>query len=250
MRRRRELLAGPVLLAVVLGLAGCGRSPSAPEPSAAGVDPVTLARQAFDRDDCAAAAPMFRTLAGREPENLEFHFKLGMCTSHLSLIDETVREFQWVLAHAPDGSAEAETAQEWLTKAGHLSSATASASDSSSGADERGGDSGVSGMVTWAEPGAEPQPSQRMQVHLIALPGQEIAEQRFTVRTDQDGRYSFKRIPAGSYKVTSSVGGTPQWRLQVKLEPGRETTLDLNSGNSVSVRDDFPASAPPAPRSS
>ena len=250
MTRRLAALAWPLVLAVVLGLAGCGGSPSAPEPSAGGVDPVALAHQAFDRDDCAAAAPLFRTLVGRNPENLEFHFKLGVCTSQLSLIDETVREFQWVLAHAPDGSAEADTAREWLTKAGHLSDATASASDGSSEANEREGDSGVSGVVTWAEPGAEPQPRQRMQVHLIALPGQEIAEQRFTVRTDQDGRYSFKRVPAGSYKVTNSVGGTPQWRLQLKLEAGRETTLDLNTGNSVSVRDDFPASSSPAPRSS
>ena len=240
MTPRARFLAWPVILAVVLALAGCGGSSPAPEPTAGGIDPVSLARQAFDRQDCAAAAPLFRTAVGRDPENLEFHFKLGVCTSRLALIDETVREFQWVLAHAPAGSEEARVAREWLVTAGHLSSPTTSADASRSEPDPRVGDSAVSGMVTWADGGAEAQPRRRMQVHLIALPGQDIAEQRFTVRTDQDGRYSFKRIPAGMYKVTNAVAGPPQWRLRVKLEPGNETTLDLNTGNSLSARDDFP----------
>jgi protocatechuate 3,4-dioxygenase beta subunit len=67
-----------------------------------------------------------------------------------------------------------------------------------------------------------------------------VEEGRFTVRTDQDGRYVFTKIPPGAYKLTNTVAGPPLWRLRVTIAPGRETTLDLNNGNSLTVRDDFP----------
>jgi Carboxypeptidase regulatory-like domain len=228
------------ILALVVVLASCGSPAPPPAPLRPAIDPAALARQAFGREDCAAAVSLFRTAIERDAENLELHFKLAICTSRLGLIDDTVREFQWVLAHAPAGSDEAKIAHQWLAEAGWGSSTTSATDSGAPASDTRIGDSGISGVVTWADPGVEPQPKRRMQVHLIALPGQGIAEQRFTVRTDADGQYSFRRIPAGTYKVTNAVAGAVLWRLRVKLEPGRETTLDLNSGNSVSVRDDFP----------
>ena len=66
------------------------------------------------------------------------------------------------------------------------------------------------------------------------------AEGDVAVRTDQDGRYVFTKIPPGAYKLTNTVAGPPLWRLRVTIDPGRETTLDLNNGNSLTVRDDFP----------
>jgi hypothetical protein len=79
-----------------------------------------------------------------------------------------------------------------------------------------------------------------MQLHLTGIPGTSSKEQRYTIRTDDEGRYEFKRIVAGPYKVTDRVAGTPTWRLRVEVEPGRDTAFDLSPTNSISVRDDFP----------
>jgi hypothetical protein len=40
--------------------------------------------------------------------------------------------------------------------------------------------------------------------------------------------------------LTNRVAGQPIWRLRVELKPGEEKQLDLDPGNSIAVRDDFP----------
>ena len=69
-------------------------------------------------------------------------------------------------------------------EAGAATTADASRSTTSaSSGDGRVGDSGISGVVTWSESGRAPEIKRRMQLHLIALPGQQsVQEQRFTVR--------------------------------------------------------------------
>jgi hypothetical protein len=176
------------------------------------------------------------------------HYKLAITASYLSLVDEAVTEFEWVVAHAAEGSEEMRVAREWLAAAKSRDVTTASVADGSRrpasatrAEDGRVGDSGISGTVTWAESGGAPEIKRRMQLHLIALPGQQsVEEQRFTIRTDENGRYAFTRIPPGMYKLTNTVAGPPLWRLRVTIPPGRETTLDLNNANSVTSRDDFP----------
>jgi hypothetical protein len=208
-------------------------------------DPVVLARRAFEGKDWTAAVPLFRTAIGRDKESLELHYKLGISASYLSLIDEAMTEFEWVVAHAAPASEEARIAREWLAAAGSRRGGTTT-SAAPGGArdgvgDPRVGDAGISGTVTWAEAGSSPEVKRRMQVHLISLPGQQtVEEQRFTVRTDQDGRYVFTKIPPGAYKLTNTVAGPPLWRLRVTIAPGQETTLDLSNANSVNARDDFP----------
>jgi hypothetical protein len=232
---------------LVVALAAC-KAPSTSSPSAPAVretDPATLGREAFDRRDWAAAAPLLRTAITRDAENVDLHYRLAITASYLSVMDEAGREFEWVLAHAREGSEEARTARQWLADAG-AHGATPGRDDTTSDSREsasatRVGESGISGIIMWAEAGRSPEPKRRMQVNLAALPGQQtVTEQRFTVRTDQDGRYVFSKIPPGMYKVTNTVAGTPLWRLRVRIEPGRETTLDLDNGNSIGVRDDFP----------
>jgi hypothetical protein len=40
--------------------------------------------------------------------------------------------------------------------------------------------------------------------------------------------------------LTNRLAGQPIWRLRVELQPADEKLLELNTGNSVAVRDDFP----------
>lgn len=62
----------------------------------------------------------------------------------------------------------------------------------------------------------------------------------YTIRSDDEGRYEFKRIVPGPYRVSDRVAGKPAWRLRVNVESGRDTVLDLTPGNSLDARDDFP----------
>jgi len=236
LRRARPLWT---VLLFVLGLAACKGPGPAEAPKASHEDPAELGRQAFSRQDYAAAAPLFRKALEKDAKSLELHYKLAVSTSFLSITDEAQREFEWVVANAPEGSEEARIARQWLAS---LAKGDAPRQDSDDVASAgRTGDSGISGVVSWTEPGARPEPKRRMQVHLIALPGQKgTDEQRFTVRTDQDGRYVFTKIPAGVYKMTNVVAGVPQWRLRVTLAPGQSLTVNLDNSNSTSARDDFP----------
>ena len=60
------------------------------------------------------------------------------------------------------------------------------------------------------------------------------------MRTDDSGRFEFKRIPAGTYMLTNKIAGAPTWRLRITLAPGEMTTVDLSEANNARIRDDFP----------
>lgn len=245
---RRLLLLGPItdergialpqalmigLLALGLALAACETAPPSAPRGLAGGDPALLARQAFDGRSWAEAAPLFRAAIARHPERLELHFELAISASHLDLTEETSREFRWVLAHAPAASDEGRMARQWLADAGVLALPAGNVDPAPASAEDRPGDSGLSGVITWAEPGGRPEPKRRMQVHLIGLPDGSTVEQRFTVRTDQDGRYAFEQIPSGNYTLTNAIAGPALWRLRVKLEPGRLHRLEAFLAPSV-----------------
>lgn len=247
---RAGTLAASVL---VVALTAC-QGPPPPPPAPAAVptaDAASRAREAIRRQQWAAAAPLLREALGVQPREVSLHYDLAVVATYLDARDEATREFRWVLANADPGSPEYKAARSWLAEAGLLGGAQATASadrgDSARTADrpglvhvERTGDAGLYGRVTWGpEPGG-PHATKRMQIHLWGLPDSPAREQRYTIRTDEEGRYEFKRIVPGPYKLSDRVAGKPVWRLRVQVEPGRETVFDLNPGNSVTIRDDFP----------
>jgi hypothetical protein len=79
-----------------------------------------------------------------------------------------------------------------------------------------------------------------LQVFLKGRPGTPNQEQRYYVRTDQSGHFTFGNVAPGVYKLTNRVAGKPLWRLRVELKPGESASLDLSPANSVVKRDDFP----------
>jgi Carboxypeptidase regulatory-like domain len=97
-------------------------------------------------------------------------------------------------------------------------------------------DSGIRGQVLWADG----RPTARVQLFLKGVPNSPNANEQWVMRTDDGGRFEFKRIPPGTYMLTNKVAGSPTWRLRVKLAPGEITSLDLGEDNSAKVRDDFP----------
>lgn len=231
---RRSLAV--VALGLALVLAGCQRSPEAPPASEApgAVDHVAEAKKALAIADWAAAAPHLRAALQQDPASLFLHYNLAICATWLDQRDEAVREFQWVLDHAPSDSEEASTARKWLAKTGK-STETASAPPAAD--NPYVGDSRIHGIVTWGGP---PVPQNRTQVMLIGLPDSPTKEVRRVVRSDKDGAYEFTKVPAGPYKVEVLLQMKPRWRLKATVDPGQDVVLDLSPDNSFPARDDFP----------
>ncbi len=234
MRRSRALTA----IGLLLVIAGCQRPPEAPAPAAV-VDHVAEARQALAGQNWAAAAPHLRAALQKDAESLFLHYNLAICATWLDGTDEATREFEWVVAHAPGGSEEAKTARQWL--ADNRSRAPAETAAEPAANDPTVGTSGLRGTVAWAEPGQSPTSQSRQQLVLAGLRDGPTRERIYLVRADREGRYEFKRIVPGPYKLRGeAAGGRTRWRLKVVLEPGQDLALDLTPENGLPGRDDFP----------
>jgi len=224
-------LAALVLVAVVL--AACG-SP-APPPTAE-YDVVAEALKAFDRQEWTPAARLLRQAVVKQPSNLRLHYSLAIASSHLDLLDETTREFEWVVASAP-GTAEAEVARQWLAAA--RGARTPSTAQEPPPLDKEIGRSALSGRVVWTG-GEPPVKITRLQLFLKGIQGTPTKDIQYVLRTDEEGGFRFTNIAAGSYQLTNRIAGEPTWRLRVEVPDDQTVTLDLGPDNSLRARDDFP----------
>ena len=243
----RPLAGGALILAV----AAC-QSPAPSPPPAATTQVVApaaeRAREAAARSDWKAAAPLYREALATAAADVALHYGLAVAATHLDDPDEAKREFRWIVANASPDSQEYRLARAWLAEATGTTTGTASTSatgtttsrSATTATVERSGDAGLYGRVIWASEPNGPPTTQRMQVHLYGVANTVTKDQRYTARTDEEGRYEFKRIVAGPYKLTNRVAGRPNWRVRVEVESGRDTAFDLHPGNSTNVRDDFP----------
>ena len=234
----RRLLGSALL---VLVLSACG-SP-APVPTAE-YDVVAEALKAFDLSEWAQAARLLREATVKQPSDVRLHYSLGVTATHLTLRDEAIREFQWVVANGVPGSPEVVAARNWLNAAG-IAVAEASAggdedraADGSSRDPERG-DNVVRGRLTWPD-GEPPVKLTRLQLFLKGLGGTPTENVYLVLRTDEEARFEFKNVPPGEYKLTNRIAGEPVWRLRVKVAEGEDASVDLSPQNSLRARDDFP----------
>jgi hypothetical protein len=226
---------------LTVALAGCqNTAPPAPVGKAVAVDHAAEARKAFAERNWAAAAPHFRAAIALDPGSLTLHHGLATCASWLGLIDEAKAEFNWVLAHAPAGSVEAQLAREWLASLDDGEEETTTVAKSG---DPTVGDAGIRGLVTWEGPGHPLGIAPRTAIDLRGLPNTPTKGVTYFKRADKEGNYRFSRIVAGPYRLTGSVAGKPAWDLRIEVKSGEDLALDLNPGNSTAVRNDFPPAA-------
>ena len=217
-----------------LVITGCQRAPAASGASApAVVNHVDEAKTALATANWAAAAPHLRAALLQDPNSLFLHANLAVCATWLDLKDEAIREFEWVVAHAPADSQETKTARSWLAANRAGTQSAAAAMD-----DPSPGDSRVHGQVVWGE--SAPAPLPRYQVFLMGLRDTPTKEFFRVLRTDAGGNYAFAKVPAGSYKLTDTIGPDPKWRMKVTVEQAQDLSIDLTPDNSVKSRDDFP----------
>ena len=230
------MMLRPLAIALLLVVLGC-TSPSPPPPAAKARDVAAEAMAAMNRGDWASAADLLRQALRSDPTRAQLHYQLAVVATHLDLRDEAIREFQWVIANVAPELPEAQEARRWLTSAGLLARPTQTAAAPSGPiTEETRGDSGVEGQVLWADG----RPTARVQLFLKGAPQSPNQTLQWVMRTDDNGRFAFKRIPSGTYMLTNKIAGAPTWRLRVTLAPGEVTTLDLSEANSAKVRDDFP----------
>lgn len=227
-----RLAAG--LAAVALAAAACG-SPQTPAPTAQA--PGAEALQAFERGDCAAAAPLLREALGKAPQELRLHYALGVCASHLDIRQEAITQFQWVVANAPADSPEAKVARDWLVAVGVIREPqpAAAVAEPAPSSDPDVGNSTVRGQIV-----AAGTPVSRVQLFLKGRPGTPTAAFQYVLRTRDDGRFEFKRIPPGTYMLSDKLAGKPDWRLRVEVPESGELDVQLTASNRLPDRDDFP----------
>ena len=230
-------LAVALLGLLVLAGAAC-QSPTAPPPARVELDAAGRAGAALEAGRYADAVGLFREALAPAPANVALRYGLAVALSYTDR-GSAIREFQWVMVNARPGSQEQAEAQAWLSRAGALPAAPATSSESAE-PERRGGKAVLRGRALFADAGAQPEPMPRLQLFLVGEPGSPTKDARYNLRTSEDGSFKFPNVPAGSYMLTNRLAGQPIWRLRVELKPAEEKQLDLNSGNSVTVRDDYP----------
>jgi tetratricopeptide (TPR) repeat protein len=228
-----------IALLGLLVLAGpaCESQTSTP-PAQVEAGPAARAGAALEAGRYAEAVALFREALARTPDSVALRYGLAVALSYTDR-GAAIREFQWVMANAQPGSQERVESQAWLARAGALPSVPTAPSGSAE-AERRAGNAVLVGRALFAEAGAKPEPMRRLQLFMQGQPGSPTKEERYVLRTDEDGAFKFPDVLPGSYMLTNRLAGQPIWRLRVELKPAEEQQLDLNPGNSVAVRDDFP----------
>jgi len=234
-RPRTVALLGLLLLAG----AAC-QSQTPPGPARVEVDPATRAGIALEAGRHAEAEGLFREALARTPDNVALRYGLAVALSYTDR-GAAIREFQWVMVSAQPDSREQADSQAWLARAGALPEASPAPSKAAE-PERQAGHAALVGRALFAEAGAKPEPMRRLQLFLMGQPDGPAKGERYNLRTDEDGGFKFPDVPPGAYMLTNRVAGQPIWRLRVELKPAEEKQLDLNPGNSVAVRDDFPES--------
>ena len=221
---------------LVLACSAC-QSQVPPPPARVEADPTSRASAALEAGRYAEAVSLFREALTRTPESVPLRYGLAVALSYTDRA-AAVAEFQWVLASAPPGSREAVESRAWLARAGVLPRPAASR-----GTAERERETGnavLVGRALFAESGAKPQAMQRLQLFLMGRPDSPTKEQRYVLRTDEDGNFKFPNVVPGPYMLTNRIAGQPIWRLRIELKAAEEKHLALGPENSISARDDFP----------
>jgi tetratricopeptide (TPR) repeat protein len=228
------------LIALAFALAACQAAPS--QPRSTEKDPGVLAAEALEKGDYAKAADLYASALAAEPESLPLHYGLGVAASYLARRADAIREFLWVLERGEADTTEVKRARAWLASVGALprresSSPPPEEAREPEQPEQKPTHASLQGRAVSAESGGPDTPLQRMVLFLYDYPKRMVY---FRVRTDEEGRFRFANVPPGIYKLTDRASGPPRWRLRIELKPAQESTLELNSGNSTKVRDDFP----------
>jgi hypothetical protein len=207
-------------------------------PALVGQDSAILAGAAMEAGRYAEAVALFGQALEGAPASASLRYGLAVALSYTDRGAAT-REFQWVLANAHPDSQEASQSRDWLARAGALPR-TAVALATAAEHEQQRANSALGGSAVFGETGRRPQPMPRLQLFLVGQPDSPTKEERYNLRTDEDGNFKFPNVVPGPYMLTNRIAGQPIWRLRIELKAAEEKHLALGPENSISARDDFP----------
>jgi tetratricopeptide (TPR) repeat protein len=227
------------VLGCMVAISAC-QSPSAPPPSSRPIEVPAAARAAvaLGAGRYEEAATLYREALRLDPLAIPSHYGLAVALSYVDR-SAAIREFQWVVINAPKDSPEAGEARAWLVRAGALPKTPVEQAAASTLERQRD-NAALFGRAIMAEKGQPVGPVSRMQLFLVGQPDSPTKEERYNLRTAEDGTFKFPNVLPGPYMLTNRVAGDPTWRLRVVLKPSEERELNLGPGNNLSVQDDFP----------
>lgn len=231
----RGTFSGLALLALALG--ACQGAPAPRRETSP--DLASQADAALEQGDYERAADLYGQALQAAPESVPLRYGLAVAASHLGRRDQVIREFRWVLERGTPGSPEVEAARGWLIRVGALPRTTPA-----QGAREDGrqpGHGSIEGHAAIGGPGQVSRPAPHIMLILVGQPNSPTKEERYNLRTDEEGRFKFRNVAPGPYMLTDQVAGPPTWRLRIEVQAGQEMQLDLTPANSARVRDDFPS---------
>jgi tetratricopeptide (TPR) repeat protein len=227
-----------VLIGLLALLAGC-QAPSRPVQSSAPEDPAAMAARALAGGRYADALELYRQALADAPGKAALHYGLGVASSHLDRRDDAVREFRWVVQYGPPTAPEVVAARQWLMRARALPPADLTKPEPRRPVEKRqAGNASFEGRAIFAEAGQAPKPMARLQLFLV--PESSTQKERYHLRTDEEGHFTFPDVVPGSYKLIDRVAGQPIWRLRVELKPSEKKVLELTPANGLAMQDDFP----------
>ena len=241
-----QLVRAAATAGLGLVLFGCQGSPAPGRPAvvaAAARSAEELAAEALGRGDYAEAAELYQKAVAQSPERLPPHYGLGVASTYLDRRADVIREFTWVVEHGDRASDEVRAARAWLRQAGALppesTEATPVAPEETKG-DQPRATAALHGRMTFGTGPGDVAPLARALLFLHDYPNRVVY---LRIRTDEQGNFTFPKVPPGTYMLTDRAAGPPRWRLRVELKAGADVTLNLDPSNSTASRDDFPGSS-------
>ena len=239
--------ASSVWVAVILVIfvfRGGGAVPVPVEPRLApsGLSPAEQAEALADRGDYAGAWGLYNQALRAAPEDVSLWYALGVTLSHLNQRKETEEVFQYVVHRGRPDSEEVRRARRWLISAGVLAETPASVFSPGTEPEPRSSEQASSQPSSPAAPtvGGRVRGSTdaRTGPRLIqlTLEGEEDSNREiaFAKNLRMGEPYEFADVPPGNYRLKGQDldSETQLWDVPVTVRGGKETVLDLTSGNS------------------
>lgn len=231
------------LILVILVFRGGVTAPVEPRPAPRGLSPAEQAAALVAQGDYEGARGLYSRALEAEPEDVSLWYALGVTLSHLNQRKETEEAFQYVVRRGRPDSEEVRRARRWLVSAGVFAETLTSVSSPGTEPEPGMSEQASSRPSSPAEPSVggrvRGSTDARTEPRLIqlTLEGDEDSNREiaFAKSLKTGESYEFANVPPGNYRLkVQDLDSEAQLRdVPVTVRVGKETVLDLTSGNSL-----------------
>jgi len=224
---------------------GCQQSPPSSTPRASTPATKSVASLKARGDELSqrgqydGALAVYEEALRQEPNDVALRFAVATTLASLNRRAEATEAFRWVAVNGLPNTELVDRAETWLRGAGAITTTTEPVSDKS--ADRPAIESRLRGHVTWTN--VDPaRPAPRVHLRLEGTDPNNKGLVYNTVGT-LNGDYEFASVPPGAYRLTaqSPLVAVRLWDLDVTVQDGGPTVLDLSQASSLAPTTSFVA---------